>query len=476
MSHLRNKIVQNYSSVVELLFLCFVFFTLSFGRAFSVLHLDTPLAPLYASEFILLICTPLWVRGTKEILGLQNKFILPLMAYFFIGCFYLFIGIMNGNLFALRDIVLCGYILFLPLSFFVFSTATKLKLLLKLLFLANIVGLIVGRFYYFKIYPFELFENFIIRIKPFNLGLYYGLASSFLISFYFISKPKIINLFILVLLALNLYMSLIFANRTLWISFISLFIFFSLVYKKRFMKIIFVLIPVFIIVSSFLYYIDFKLIETGQTKFILAKIKSMKVLLVPNSRPGDLSIQIIKKSSFVPAKVLSIPAAKRPTFFYLTTDYKQSIDNIFWRLDIWRQAINFGLKSPLWGNGFGKYPPYKVWGTKAALPDTFSADSGIIPTHNHLVSIFYKMGVIGLGLFFFINIYILYYGFQYLRMCRSEWIKSFLTALLGSFVFWHTMALLFDMIDSPPTSIFLWIIIGLIFAVIKVDQHYVRSK
>jgi hypothetical protein len=34
------------------------------------------------------------------------------------------------------------------------------------------------------------------------------------------------------------------------------------------------------------------------------------------------------------------------------------------------------------------------------------------------------------------------------------------------------MALFIDLIDSPPTSIFLWIIMGLIFASIEIDKQY----
>ena len=37
------------------------------------------------------------------------------------------------------------------------------------------------------------------------------------------------------------------------------------------------------------------------------------------------------------------------------------------------------------------------------------------------------------------------------------------------------MALFFDVIDSPPTSIFLWIIMGAIFAAIEVDKNSIRG-
>jgi divalent metal cation (Fe/Co/Zn/Cd) transporter len=55
--------------------------------------------------------------------------------------------------------------------------------------------------------------------------------------------------------------------------------------------------------------------------------------------------------------------------------------------------------------------------------------------------------------------------------CNSEFIKHFLLALLGAFIFWHAMALFFDIIDSPPTSIFLWILFGFIFGVVAIDKQ-----
>ena len=38
------------------------------------------------------------------------------------------------------------------------------------------------------------------------------------------------------------------------------------------------------------------------------------------------------------------------------------------------------------------------------------------------------------------------------------------------------MALFFDVIDSPPTTVILWIIIGLIFACIEVDKERIIEE
>jgi O-antigen ligase len=93
-----------------------------------------------------------------------------------------------------------------------------------------------------------------------------------------------------------------------------------------------------------------------------------------------------------------------------------------------------------------------------------------VPPHNHLLTVFLKMGVLGLALFLFINSYVFIYALAYLKKTKLKIINNLLIALLGAFVFWHTLALFFDVIDSPSTSIFLWIFIGSIFAAVKLDR------
>lgn len=70
----------------------------------------------------------------------------------------------------------------------------------------------------------------------------------------------------------------------------------------------------------------------------------------------------------------------------------------------------------------------------------------------------------------FINGYIFIHGLRYVKKCKTDFSRCFLIGSLGAFVFWHTVALFFDIINSSPTSIFLWIIIGFIFNAIEVDK------
>jgi len=82
----------------------------------------------------------------------------------------------------------------------------------------------------------------------------------------------------------------------------------------------------------------------------------------------------------------------------------------------------------------------------------------------------YKTGFLGLVLFLFINIRIFLYGFKHLKKCKSELYRRLLIATLGGLVFWHSIALFIDALESPPTGIFLWILLGLVVSLVHADK------
>lgn len=457
-----KQMFRKYSLLIYFLFLCFLAGVLSLGRAFSIIHIKTPFLPLFVTELMLLISLPLIAVHARHILKLPKTFLCALCAYFLFGCFYLLMGMANRNLFALRDIVLCIYILFLPLTFIVFAQRDKLRLFLFVLILANAFGLLVGRLYLFNIPITAALKNFIVRTKPFNLGLYFGIASSFLIPFFSTVKNRKHRILVAVLLSLNLYMTIIFGVRTVWVAAFCLIIFYLLLLRKKAVTVFLSIAPVFIITSCLFYYLDFKLLGFNQRRFF-SKAESVKIIA----------------KYFLRSPVSKEPRSScSPDSFvgYLTANKRKGrVGNIVWRLNIWKQSIKFGLQQPLVGRGFGVYPEYRIRKHAARSPDRIDVNSGITPTHNHLVSIFYKMGILGLGLFLFVNIYVFLYGIIHINRCASEFARCFLIGSLGAFVFWHAMAFFFDVIDSPPTSIFLWIIIGFIFGSVEVDKKYDRD-
>jgi len=385
-------------------------------------------------------------------LKLPKKFLVPLFVYFLFGCFHLVLGLVNKNLFAFRDIVLCGYILFLPITFIIFSKKENLLSFLRVLILANIIGLLVGRLWMFNYGSSRAPIHFIHTLPTFNLGLYYGIAMSFLVAFFSLIKRKKYKFFVLILMAFNIYIVMFFKVRTIGVAGIALAIFFSLVLGRKFIKNILCYLALFLfVIIAIFYQSDCEILNKvpstigrakGDMKTFVAEIigfdrpveektvsqevpvdtspKHYKIIS-SETAPEGFSEEISQKSSdsdrevpaYIPNKSYKIISSETaPEGFRICNLPSEKFghrNNLFWRLDIWYQAIHFGLKSPLIGRGFGIYPRYVIWRFVKPTSGKIGVDSKIIPTHNHLVSIFYKMGFFGLGLFLFINGYTFLY-------------------------------------------------------------------
>ena len=449
-SNLMKRIFLIYAKFATFFFYLFLFGTLSFGRAFSAIHINTPLTPLFITEIFILSNIPLLLYRFKDLAKLPIAFSAPLYVFFLYGCYLLFNGVACRNILALRDITLCGYILFLPIAFIHCDTLKKIGVLMPVVIMSNIVNLFLCWCLFTETYFSNAFFRDLIQCKArvFNWGLYYGISISFIIAFYEHIKAKTHRMLVLVLLALNISMITVTSQRALWVATILLGIFFYVILKRKFLKTHFILAPVIVLICGAAFCSYFKIAPPSLMDKFLNKSKSS--ILFFQGVPYEYQVK-------------NEPMCK------------SFLGNVNWRFNIWRQTLKFCSDAHLAGKGFGKYPIYEIWGTQQ-YPHGINLDSGMVPAHNHIVTVFFKMGIVGLALFMYINAYVVMYVLSYLRRCATIFIKSLLIALLGAFVFWHALALFFDVIDSPPTSIFLWIIMGMIFAAIKIDNNLLNDS
>jgi MFS family permease len=466
MGQLAQKLFIKHSSLIKILFFTFLFFILSFGRAFSVVHLKINSLPVFITEIFLLVSLPLVILNKKELLKIPRLFLVVSFVYFLFGFFYSLWGFLGKNFFALRDsAVLCGYMLFLPVAFICFSRIKSVKVFIIIIVSANIVSLLVGRILIFGDNQ-SWFYGLVYHSKVFQIGMVYGFICAFLFVFYNYLKNKIARLFVLGLAAVNLYMLVIFGVRSLWIAVFCLAIFQMLILGFRVMiKVYFKFFVAFIIIGSVLFCIDFVVFKSPQLDVLTGKSRGLVCFLVKLSGKQNNSVGAISKSVFLDESGGVVLRRKSERTGY---------DNIVWRGKIWKQTIEFASGSYLFGKGFGNYPEYDIWGYRE--PISAFEDSGVIPAHNHFLTIFYKMGLSGFGIFLFINIYVFYYTIKYLKECHLQFIRNVLAGTLGALVFWHAEAMFFDVIDSPPTSILLWIFIGLIFATVNLDKNIKKGE
>lgn len=491
---LRKKLFNGYSILVKTLFLILLFGVLSFGRSFSIIHVEINHFPIFVTEIILLISLPLIIAKEKDFLRIPSLFLNIIVVYFLFGLFYSLRGILDENLFVFRDFaVLCGYTLFLLLSFICFNSFRLIKIIIFIMVVANFIALLVGQIFILGLHPFWFYE-FISQAKTFQIGIVYGISSSFLLVFYNYFKNKTVRLFILVMVSINLYMFIIFGIRSLWVSTFCLVIFLMLVSGIRDMSRAYLKVLVsFIFVSVILFYVDFIVFKSSQLDILIGRSRgfmhavselsenspfsnnpnklTLKNELKYNVSSTPFDTQDRSKSENSSKTAKTFPLNEFNASAFRNESERIGYDNIIWRKKVWSQTIKFVSSSYLFGKGFGLYPSYNVWGIQK-LRSPF-VDSNITPAHNYFLTIFYKMGLLGLGLFLIINIYVFIYSIRYLKKCNSKLIKHVLIGALGALVFWHVTALFFDVIDSPPTSILLWIFIGLIFAVTRIDKELI---
>ena len=464
MANLKEHIFEVYSKTMEISFYIFLFCTLSLGRIFSILYINTPIGPLFITEIFLLLNIPFLLFKYKSMTRLPDIFLIPISMFFIFGCCLLAEGLIEGNMLVLRDITLCAYILFLPITFIHLSNLSRFKLFIGTVILSNIFNLLLGWGFFLQAYPLGSFYHVAYETRIFNLGLYHAMAISFIASFYECIKSKACRLLALVVLSLNIITIILYSMSSIWIATFALLAFLFVILKVKFLKLCYFFILTFIFMSLVVFYFRPSLYAN-----VFNEEKGFGLI----SQGIPKQNEPMKKLSDV--KAISAGASYRDKLVNELSESPQTFGNIAWRLGIWKQTLRFASDSLLIGKGFGVYPVYEIWGTHQ-YPHGIYLDSGIVPAHNHIVTIFFKMGILGLGLFLFVNIFIFVYALSYLNRCNLLFVKNLLVSLLGIFVFWHTLALLFDMIDSPPTSIFLWVIIGAIFAAIGVDKNYLLKK
>lgn len=415
---------------LDSLFLFLVLGTFAFGRAFSILEIEVGEFQIFVTEFIFFAILAIIIfKGRVENVFLRFprgvKF--GMLVYLLLGTFYLIFGLFYNGVIAFRDVVLCIYPLFLLITVIVFNEEKKLKTMFYIIIPAIVLSLLNG----LNVIIAE--GDFILHgAKGFNFSLYYGLILIFGLSYLSYLKRYRFVLVLLVVLSMSLIIFL--KVRAGWVAMIAGMAFLAIMMKADFIK----------------------------------YLKKYGLLFV-----FFIFLLIVTVNVFSP-QILSGVNEKWHGLWHWDTSTESSA-NIVWRFNVWKQIMKKIIEKPLLGWGFGAQPGYYIPGWLSVNIKGIGSDSGIIPSHNHLLTITFKMGLFGLALFLFVNLKIFFYGLAYVKQCKLEFNRRFLIASLTGIVYWHTMALFFDIIESPPTSIFLWILLGLVLSVIYIDKQSIYS-
>ncbi|MFH1442237.1 MAG: hypothetical protein ABIH18_09415 [Candidatus Omnitrophota bacterium] len=133
--------------------------------------------------------------------------------------------------------------------------------------------------------------------------------------------------------------------------------------------------------------------------------------------------------------------------------YFVNYSNIIWRLYIWKDMLQGGFKSPIWGVPFGK--PYRSIQAILWLGNDNAEDVGWLEPHNSFIHMFYRGGVIGLTYFFIIYLYLFSSIF---RLPRK---KLFLLPIFFYLVYMFFLALTNVAFELPYHAIPFWFFAGI---------------
>ncbi|HLP44660.1 MAG TPA: O-antigen ligase family protein, partial [Candidatus Kapabacteria bacterium] len=355
-----------------------------------------------------------------------------LLLYIAIGTIYLLVGLKDRGVMALRDIVFCHYALLVFVAVNALDSSKKFKSLLPMFIPGIVLLMIIG-----------IIRNFIPPVggvailrftsatKAFNWALIYGMIALVVLTFYTYTYNEILTKKRKIIYGFLIYLGLLFVVlshvRASWAGLIMALVFLWTVLKKE-IKVMLIILPV-LVVSLFIFDRVFERMQT------INKLSEEMESLMPDAE----------------------------------RTYPKM--NIIFRMRIWKQTLDKIKAKPVLGWGFGSFPRYIVWGKESPQAKGLGSGSLVIPPHNHLLAIFYKMGILGLAFFIVINLWVFLVGVGYIKTCRDPLNRRMLIALLAGFVYWHGMALLFDVLESPPTGIFLWILLGCIMGIVHIDKN-----
>ncbi len=421
----------------DLLFLFLLVGTFVFGKAFSLLGFTVAGIPVYATEILLFGSLGLVFLGARKALAnwkqsLPPGMIIVLLLYVAVGTVYLLVGLEARGAMAFRDVVFCHYALLIFVAINALDKREKFKSLLPMFIPGVVLLMVIG-----------ILRNFVPPIggvailrftsatKAFNWALIYGMIALAVLTFYTFTYSETLTKKRKIIYGFLIYFGLLFVVlshvRAGWAGLIMALVFLWIVLKKE-IKVMLIIFPV--LVAS-LFVID-RVFERMQT---INKLSEEMESLMPDAE----------------------------------RTYPKM--NIIFRMRIWKQTLEKIKEKPVFGWGFGSFPRYIVWGKEAPQAKGLGPGSMVIPPHNHLLAIFYKMGILGLAFFIVINLWVFLVGVGYIKTCRDPFNRRFLIAVLAGFVYWHGMAFFFDVLESPPTGIFLWILLGCIMGIVHIDKN-----
>lgn len=402
-----------------------------FSRSFAYLHVKIAEIPLYVTEVVLIVSI-VAIMLSKLVAGKMTYPRIPLTRGFVIlysvALISFIIGIFSykDKVFVLRHSALFYYSILYFLVPLVFNNLKRIERLFKLFFITCIVT------------PFGAF----LPTFPDGYGvgnfsyLYLSFAIIFEILYVRYLKKKIYQFIFFLIIILQLSSIFIGECRAAWVALAGTFL--------------------------FLYFLDNTI--RAKIKKALSIVVFFILILIP-------SFIVLKPARFksVIQEILTLNPFRFLNFDPNETETSVSINNMRWRIYVWKDMLKEISEKPILGWSFGKKfvpPTIKALGWGGSWREE---DKGFQDPHNSFLSILYRTGIIGFGLFIIIITKFIKRTIRFLNLINNnKKIKMYITALLACIIDILIISLLLVVLEGPFMGSFLWVAMGLIVALERI--------
>ena len=134
------------------------------------------------------------------------------------------------------------------------------------------------------------------------------------------------------------------------------------------------------------------------------------------------------------------------------------------RLLRWGQAVTMFLENPILGKGYGAFA--MLYEEDVALVGSYTAQYQL-GAHSEYLQVMAELGIVGLGVWIWLNIAFLHYGFRSLRMLNDGFYRAIVIGLMAAELSLMVHFTVNNLLNGDAVGVPFWSIYGLLPAVVQ---------
>lgn len=138
------------------------------------------------------------------------------------------------------------------------------------------------------------------------------------------------------------------------------------------------------------------------------------------------------------------------------------------RLMRWGQAITMFLDNPVLGNGYGAFA--MLYEEDVSLVGSYVAQFQL-GAHSEYLQVMAELGLVGLGVWIWLNLAFLRYGFRALKRIENGFYRSIIIGLMAAEISLMVHFVVNNLLNGDAIGVPFWVIYGLLPAVVQIAER-----